>query len=149
MLYIYNFFMQVLRSETEPLVLQFIYVSHDHDMRYIYCGIVIVLYITFMFYFYCKCYTMIGILFLYHVPCSTTFVVFVQDLLCIIFVLFSRCAINIILSKGCCFMYILLHARTHTHTNTHTYTHAHTNTTDIYIHSFGVAFTVVGCKCPM
>ena len=29
----------VLRSETEPLVLQFIYVFHDHDMRCLYCGI--------------------------------------------------------------------------------------------------------------
>ena len=34
-----NFCIPVLRSETEPLVLQFIYVFHDQDMRYLYCGV--------------------------------------------------------------------------------------------------------------
>ena len=38
-LYISNVCIPVLRSETEPLVLQFIYVFHDHDMRYLYCGV--------------------------------------------------------------------------------------------------------------
>ena len=45
-LFISNFCIAVFRSETEPLVLQFMYVSHDHDMRYLYCGVDIVLYIT-------------------------------------------------------------------------------------------------------
>ena len=34
-----NVCIPVLRSETEPLVLQFTYVFHDHDMRYLYCGV--------------------------------------------------------------------------------------------------------------
>ena len=34
-----NVCIPVLRSETEPLVLQFIYVFHDHDMRYLMCYI--------------------------------------------------------------------------------------------------------------
>ena len=34
-----NVCIPVLRSETEPLVLQFMYVFHDHDMRYLYCGV--------------------------------------------------------------------------------------------------------------
>ena len=38
-LYISNVCILVLRSATEPLVLQFIYVFHDHDMRYLYCGV--------------------------------------------------------------------------------------------------------------
>ena len=45
-----TFVFPVLRSDTEPLVLQYIYVFHDRDMRYLYCGVDIVLYITFMFY---------------------------------------------------------------------------------------------------
>ena len=55
-LFISNVCIPVLRSETEPLVLQFIYVFHDHDMRYLYCGVDMCdVCITFMFYFYCNC----------------------------------------------------------------------------------------------
>ena len=78
-----NVCIPVLRSETEPLVLQFIYVFRDHDTFIValICFTFIAIANTTQWLVFC----------VYMIPCSTTFVIFVQYLLYIILVLlFSR-----------------------------------------------------------
>ena len=58
--------------------------------------------------------------------------------------LFSRCAINIILSKGCCFMYTHMHAHTHARMHTHAHTHIYTQTHNIRIYIYIICHPNLG-----
>ena len=112
----------VLRSETEPLVLQFIYVFRDQDTF-------IVALICVIYHF--LCFTLLQLLILHHgwyfvfiilymIPCSTTFVIFVQYLLYIIFV----CVVFTLINKYDTFQWLLRYV--HTHARTHSCTLRHT-----------------------
>ena len=61
----------------------------------------------------------------YIIPCSTTFVIFVQYLLCIIFVFVVFTLINKYDTFQWLLRYVHTHARTHAHTHARTCTHAH------------------------
>ena len=116
-----TFVFPALRSDTEPLVFQCMYVFHDRDKQYLYCGVDIVL----LYNFYVLQLLMIGILCLYHSITMFKYVCYFCQIFALhhfCFCLFSRCSINIIISKGCCFMY------THKYTCTHAYARTHTQT---------------------
>ena len=111
-----------MRSETEPLVIQFIYVFHDHDTFIValicviyHCYVLLLLQLLILhhnwYFVFISYHVQLRLLFLFNI-CSASF----------FFVVFT------LINKHDTFQWLLRYVHTHARTRTHARTHAHAHT---------------------